>query len=176
MFFMTRGLERAGYDVCNIDYPSSASSVEELAANEVLPAIERCWSQRPERIHFVTHSLGGIVVRQLAAEGSGVDAGEVKDLFKDLEANIVRQRIINNEPRIDGRDNKTVRPISVEVGILPRAHGSALFTRGETQAIGVATLGTTRDAQLIDALEGERKDGFMLHYNFPPIRSAKRAA
>jgi polyribonucleotide nucleotidyltransferase len=113
-------------------------------------------------------ALKAQAVEQLAAEGTGFDAGDVKDLFKDLEANIVRQRIINNEPRIDGRDNKTVRPITVEVGILPRTHGSALFTRGETQAIGVVTLGTTRDAQLIDALEGERKDGFMLHYNFPP--------
>ncbi|MFT3930246.1 MAG: polyribonucleotide nucleotidyltransferase [Spongiibacteraceae bacterium] len=107
-------------------------------------------------------------VAQLAGEGSEFAAEDVKNLFKDLEASIVRQRIINNEPRIDGRDNKTVRGISVEIGVLPKVHGSALFTRGETQAIGVATLGTTRDAQLIDALEGERKDNFMLHYNFPP--------
>ncbi len=107
-------------------------------------------------------------VAQLAAEGSEFAAEDVKNLFKDLEASIVRQRIINQEPRIDGRDNKTVRGISVEIGVLPKVHGSALFTRGETQAIGVATLGTTRDAQLIDALEGERKDNFMLHYNFPP--------
>jgi polyribonucleotide nucleotidyltransferase len=119
---------------------------------------------RYERVN----ALKNQAIEQLTTEATGFDAGDVKDLFKDLEANIVRQRIINGEPRIDGRDNKTVRPISVEVGILPRAHGSALFTRGETQAIGVATLGTTRDAQLIDALEGERKDGFMLHYNFPP--------
>jgi polyribonucleotide nucleotidyltransferase len=107
-------------------------------------------------------------VEKLAGEGSEFAADDVKSLFKDLEANIVRQRILNSEPRIDGRDNKTVRPISIEVDLLPRAHGSALFTRGETQAIGVVTLGTTRDAQLIDALEGERKDNFMLHYNFPP--------
>src|SRR5690606_38934883 len=107
-------------------------------------------------------------VAQLAGEGSEYSADQVKNLFKDLEASIVRQRILHNEPRIDGRDNSTVRPISVQVGLLPKVHGSALFTRGETQAIGVATLGTTRDAQTIDALEGERKDGFMLHYNFPP--------
>jgi polyribonucleotide nucleotidyltransferase len=88
-------------------------------------------------------------------------------LFK-LESNIVRQRILNGEPRIDGRDTKTVRPITVKVGILPRTHGSALFTRGETQALVVTTLGTTRDAQIIDALEGERREPFMLHYNFPP--------
>ncbi|MBB6095386.1 pimeloyl-ACP methyl ester carboxylesterase [Povalibacter uvarum] len=77
MFFMAKGLERAGYDVCNIDYTSSAASIEELAANEVLPAIERCWTLRPERIHFVTHSLGGIVVRQLVADGSLPHIGRV---------------------------------------------------------------------------------------------------
>jgi len=90
------------------------------------------------------------------------------ELFK-LESNIVRQRILNGEPRIDGRDHKTVRPITVKVGVLPRTHGSALFTRGETQALVVTTLGTTRDAQIIDALEGERREPFMLHYNFPPF-------
>ncbi len=89
-------------------------------------------------------------------------------LFK-LESNIVRQRILNGEPRIDGRDTKTVRPISVRVGVLPRTHGSALFTRGETQALVVTTLGTGRDAQIIDGLEGERREPFMLHYNFPPF-------
>ncbi len=85
-----------------------------------------------------------------------------------LEKNIVRSRVIAGEPRIDGRDTKTVRPIDVKVGVLPRAHGSAVFTRGETQAIVVTTLGTGRDAQIIDAIEGERKEPFMLHYNFPP--------
>ena len=90
------------------------------------------------------------------------------ELFK-LESNIVRQRVLNGEPRIDGRDHKTVRPITVKVGVLPRTHGSALFTRGETQALVVTTLGTTRDAQIIDALEGERREPFMLHYNFPPF-------
>ena len=107
-------------------------------------------------------------IAELAAEGSEYSSDEVKDVFGKLEKSIVRQRILNGESRIDGRDNRTVRPVSVEVGILPKAHGSALFTRGETQAIGVATLGTTRDAQLIDALEGKREDNFMLHYNFPP--------
>ena len=107
-------------------------------------------------------------VASLAGEGSEFSADDVTGVFAKLEKNIVRQRILNGEARIDGRDNRTVRPISVEVGVLPKAHGSSLFTRGETQAIGVATLGTTRDAQFIDALEGERKDNFMLHYNFPP--------
>jgi len=87
----------------------------------------------------------------------------------NLESRIVRERILNGEPRIDGRDFKTVRPISIKVGTLPRTHGSALFTRGETQALVTVTLGTSRDAQIIDALEGERREPFMLHYNFPPF-------
>ncbi|HEX9625517.1 MAG TPA: polyribonucleotide nucleotidyltransferase [Acidiferrobacterales bacterium] len=92
----------------------------------------------------------------------------VKGIFKKLEKKIVRGRILAGERRIDGRDTRTVRPITIRTGVLPRAHGSALFTRGETQAIVVTTLGTGRDAQIIDALEGERKEPFMLHYNFPP--------
>jgi polyribonucleotide nucleotidyltransferase len=94
---------------------------------------------------------------------------EVKGALSQLEKSIVRSRVIGGEPRIDGRDTTTVRPIDVKVGVLARAHGSAIFTRGETQAIVAATLGTGRDAQLIDAIEGERKDPFMLHYNFPPF-------
>nr|WP_210397193.1 polyribonucleotide nucleotidyltransferase [Motiliproteus sediminis] len=106
-------------------------------------------------------------VAQLATEESGVDAKEVEKLFGSVEKNIVRSRVVNGEPRIDGRDTKTVRPIEVEVGVLGKTHGSALFTRGETQAIVTATLGTSRDVQIIDALEGERKDPFLFHYNFP---------
>ncbi len=107
-------------------------------------------------------------VEKLADEEAGVDADEVKSVFSKIEKQTVRRAVINGEPRIDGRDNKTVRPLAVEVGVLPKVHGSALFTRGETQALVVATLGSARDAQIIDALEGERKDPFMLHYNFPP--------
>jgi len=95
-------------------------------------------------------------------------ADEVKNSLGSLEKRVVRDRVIAGEPRIDGRDHKTVRPIDVRVGILPRAHGSAVFTRGETQAIVATTLGTGRDAQIIDAIEGEHKESFMLHYNFPP--------
>ena len=102
----------------------------------------------------------------LAAEG--LEADKAKGLFKDLEADIVRNAILDTGLRIDGRDTKTVRPIVAEVGVLPRAHGSALFTRGETQALCVATLGTGQDEQIIDALEGEYREHFMLHYNFPP--------
>jgi polyribonucleotide nucleotidyltransferase len=98
----------------------------------------------------------------------GWSAGEVSGAFKALESEIVRGRIIRGEKRIDGRANNEVRPITVEVGALPRTHGSAIFTRGETQAVVVTTLGTGRDAQFIDAIEGERSERFMLHYNFPP--------
>ena len=98
----------------------------------------------------------------------GLDAEKAKPLFKKLEADVVRNAILDTGTRIDGRDTRTVRQIVAEVGVLPRAHGSALFTRGETQALCVATLGTGQDEQIIDALEGERREHFMLHYNFPP--------
>jgi polyribonucleotide nucleotidyltransferase len=104
-----------------------------------------------------------------AGETPKYKADAVGNQLFNLESNIVRERILNNEPRIDGRDFKTVRPITIRVGALPRTHGSALFTRGETQALVTTTLGTTRDAQIIDALEGERREPFMLHYNFPPF-------
>jgi polyribonucleotide nucleotidyltransferase len=110
----------------------------------------------------VTESLAG-------GEGGRWSEDEVKAALSSLEKRIVRQRVIAGEPRIDGRDRKTVRPIDVKVGVLPRTHGSAIFTRGETQAIVVTTLGTGRDAQIVDAIEGERKEQFMLHYNFPPF-------
>jgi polyribonucleotide nucleotidyltransferase len=111
-------------------------------------------------------------IRQVCVEALAVEGGpseeEIKDVFKSVEKQLVRKRILDGEARIDGRDNRTVRPIACEIDVLPKAHGSALFTRGETQAIGAVTLGSTRDAQIIDALEGERRDPFMLHYNFPP--------
>ena len=103
-------------------------------------------------------------------EGDRTLAGK---LFKSLEAEIVRGAILKGQPRIDGRDTKTIRPISVEVGVLPRAHGSALFTRGETQALSVTTLGTGEDEQIIDALEGEYRSNFLLHYNFPPYSTGE---
>ena len=107
---------------------------------------------------------------ELVSEDSETDLGDrIKGAIKSIEKATVRGRILSNEPRIDGRDVETVRPISVETSVLPRTHGSALFTRGETQAIVTCTLGTERDAQIIDALEGERRDPFMLHYNFPPF-------
>ncbi|AFJ01745.1 Polyribonucleotide nucleotidyltransferase [Methylophaga frappieri] len=107
-------------------------------------------------------------VDALVSEDGEWNEEEVKAIFGKLEKELVRGRIIAGEPRIDGRDTKTVRPVFVETSVLPRVHGSALFTRGETQAIVVATLGAERDAQMIDAVEGEYRDRFMLHYNFPP--------
>ena len=104
-----------------------------------------------------------------AAEDACWSQPQVYTAVDKLEKRIVRGSIINGEPRIDGRDNQTVRPITVRTGVLPRAHGSALFTRGETQALVVTTLGTERDSQIIDALDGERREPFMLHYNFPPF-------
>ena len=119
--------------------------------------------------------LKDAAVAQLTADEQFPE-DELKDAFKQLEKDIVRGRIIRGEPRIDGRDTTTVRGIHVEVDVLDRVHGSALFTRGETQALVAATLGSTRDAQMIDALEGRRDDPFMLHYNFPLIQWANVVA
>ncbi|MCX7150849.1 MAG: polyribonucleotide nucleotidyltransferase [Rhodocyclales bacterium] len=118
-----------------------------------------------------------ITKKTIAALTEGVenapDSNLVGNTVFDLEAKIVRSQILNGEPRIDGRDTRTVRPIVIRNGVLPRTHGSALFTRGETQAIVVATLGTGRDEQIIDALQGEYRDRFMLHYNMPPYATGE---
>jgi polyribonucleotide nucleotidyltransferase len=112
------------------------------------------------------------VLQELVPEGSGLD-NVVKSEFSNIEAKIVRSQILDGEPRIDGRDTRTVRPITIRNGVLPRVHGSSLFTRGETQAMVVATLGTSRDEQIIDALQGEYRDRFMLHYNMPPYATGE---
>ena len=137
--------------------------VDALARGDIAAAYgETHKSARHEKISAAKKSASTAI----AAEGLNAEAA--KGLFKDLEADIVRNAILDNGIRIDGRDTRTVRPIVAEVGVLPRAHGSALFTRGETQALCVATLGTGQDEQVIDALEGEYREHFMLHYNFPP--------
>ncbi|HWA37651.1 MAG TPA: polyribonucleotide nucleotidyltransferase, partial [Burkholderiales bacterium] len=112
-------------------------------------------------------------IEKLAAGNPELDANEVKDIFFNLESKIVRSQILDGEPRIDGRDTRTVRPINVRVGVLPRTHGSALFTRGETQALVAVTLGTGRDEQIIDALSGEYRERFMFHYNMPPYATGE---
>jgi len=112
--------------------------------------------------------------QELVPEGSTADhAQTVADELSNLEAKIVRNQILDGEPRIDGRDTRTVRPISIRTGVLPRAHGTALFTRGETQALVTATLGTSRDEQIIDALQGEYRERFMMHYNMPPYATGE---
>ena len=145
-----------------------ASAVETQAAAGFTEAYQI--SDKMER-QAAVGDVKAAAVEALASEGDDAKwtAEDVKGALSKLEKKVVRQRVIAGEPRIDGRDLKTVRPINVEVGIMPRAHGSAVFTRGETQAIVVTTLGTGRDAQIIDAIEGERKEPFMFHYNFPPF-------
>ena len=120
-----------------------------------------------------TREAYAAVKQALSAEGAEFDDVKVEGLLFDIEARIVRSQILGGEPRIDGRDTRTVRPIEIRTGVLPRTHGSALFTRGETQAVVVATLGTERDAQIIDALSGEFTDRFMLHYNMPPFATGE---
>ena len=147
----------------------------EAVNEELKSALENQFGEQVKEAYGITDKqqrttrlgeLRNAAVEALATEE--LDDATIKGYFGKLEKKIVRGAVVRGEPRIDGRDTKTVRPISVEVGVLPKGHGSALFTRGETQALVVATLGATRDAQIIDALEGERKDYFMLHYNFPP--------
>jgi polyribonucleotide nucleotidyltransferase len=143
-----------------------AAAVEAAASERVIAAY--AIAEKQSR-YAALAEIRADVVESLSDEESAERSAEaVGGAFSALEKNIVRERVLSGGARIDGRDTKTVRPISVEAGVLPRAHGSALFTRGETQAIVVTTLGTGRDAQIIDAIEGERKDPFMLHYNFPP--------
>ncbi|MBI1774694.1 MAG: polyribonucleotide nucleotidyltransferase [Proteobacteria bacterium] len=143
--------------------PAARARLKAVATAELIQAYrETVKQQRHSKIDAVKKKA----VETLAAEG--IEAELVKSLFKDLESDIVRGAILETGQRIDGRDTKTVRPIVCEVGVLPRAHGSALFTRGETQALVVATLGTGQDEQIIDALAGEYREHFLLHYNFPP--------
>lgn len=108
------------------------------------------------------------VVETLLAQDETLDAGEIQDILGNLEKNVVRSRVLRGEPRIDGREKDMIRGLDVRTGVLPRTHGSALFTRGETQALVTATLGTARDAQNLDELMGEKTDSFLFHYNFPP--------
>jgi len=126
-------------------------------------------SEKQQRYARISEIKAQTIATLTTGESPKFNEEQVDGALFKLESNIVRQRILNGEPRIDGRDVKTVRPITIKVGVLPRTHGSALFTRGETQALVVTTLGTTRDAQIIDALTGERREPFMLHYNFPPF-------
>jgi polyribonucleotide nucleotidyltransferase len=160
----------AGKDPVDWAAPESdetlASSVEAAIGDQLVEAYKI--AEKMSRYQRLGEIKAELVSALADEESSQWTAEEVEGEFARLEKSTVRGRVLAGEPRIDGRDKSTVRPIDVQVGVMPRAHGSALFTRGETQAIVVTTLGTGRDAQIIDALEGERKDPFMLHYNFPP--------
>jgi polyribonucleotide nucleotidyltransferase len=129
---------------------------------------------RTDKLRTIHSEVSAKLAEEAAAAGtSAPDSSEVGDIMFGLESKIVRSQILDGEPRIDGRDTRTVRPISIRSSVLPRTHGSALFTRGETQALVVATLGTARDEQKIDALTGEYSDRFMLHYNMPPFATGE---
>ncbi len=154
----------------NWEAPVADESVATAVAEVAKAGLEEAYTikeklTRQERVSEVRHAA----IAKLATGEEGAPSEEdVRNAFSKLEKKIVRGRVIAGNPRIDGRDNKTVRPLYIRTGVLPRTHGSALFTRGETQALVVTTLGTGRDAQIIDAIEGERKEAFLLHYNFPP--------
>ncbi len=145
--------------------------IEKIASKDLEKAFEiKSKGERSEKINETREK----VMSELVNEDTNTNQlNQIKDEFHNLEAKIVRSKILDGNPRIDGRDTRTVRPIEIRTGVLPRTHGSALFTRGETQAIVVATLGTGRDEQIIDALQGEYKDRFMLHYNFPPYATGE---
>ena len=142
------------------------SSVKDSYSNSILDAYQI--QDKQERVQTLNQLKEKIVEDLVNEEEDSPKGSDLMDVFKKIEKTIVRSNLIKGEPRIDGRDLDTVRPLFIEAGVLKNTHGSALFTRGETQALVAATLGSPRQAQLIDALEGEFKDQFMLHYNFPP--------
>jgi len=150
--------------------PESDESLNETVSNQCQAEIAEAYTiaNKMERQDKLSAIRAAAVQALVSDAEDPADESSIRGAISKIEKKVVRSRIIAGEPRIDGRDTKTVRPIAIRTGVLPRTHGSALFTRGETQAIVVTTLGTGRDAQLIDALEGMRKDNFMLHYNFPP--------
>ena len=149
--------------------------VTELAEAKLREAFATKEKQaRTDKLRQISSEVSAALAADAAAAGtSAPDSADVGNVMFDLESKIVRSQILDGEPRIDGRDTRTVRPISIRTGVLPRTHGSALFTRGETQALVVATLGTARDEQKIDALTGEYSDRFMLHYNMPPFATGE---
>jgi len=145
--------------------------VNALASNDINEAYKiKSKSARASRLDEIRNRVYAELITE---ETSTEAANEIKNTLFNVEAKVVRSQILNGEPRIDGRDTRTVRPINIRTGVLPRTHGSALFTRGETQALVVATLGTGRDEQIIDALQGEYADRFMLHYNMPPYATGE---
>lgn len=160
-----------GKPIIEYSVPVEDVALTQAVAELVGDAINQAYSiaNKLERYNRLDEVTDKVVEALATGEAAKWSEGEVKDALGKLKKKAVRGRILSGEPRIDGRDTKTVRPISVRTGVLPRTHGSALFTRGETQAIVVTTLGTERDSQIIDALDGTYREPFMLHYNFPPF-------
>jgi len=157
-------------DTWNWEAPESNDALNDKVDSQCAADIAQAYSiaDKMERQDKLSEIRTAAVEALVSEADDSPDEASVRGSISKLEKSTVRNRIIAGEQRIDGRDTKTVRPISIRTGVLPRTHGSVLFTRGETQAIVVTTLGTGRDAQLIDALEGMRKENFMMHYNFPP--------
>ena len=165
----------AGKDAWDLTAPEPDTAiiakVADLAAAEINAAFQiKAKGTRSAKLDEIKNRVISTLITETT---STEDANKIKAEIFNLEAKTVRSQILNGEPRIDGRDTRTVRPITVRTGVLPRTHGSALFTRGETQALVVVTLGTGRDEQVIDALQGEFKDRFMLHYNMPPYATGE---
>ena len=160
--------KKFGKDAWEWDAPTVDETLFSQVKEQYQPRIVDAYQISEKMVRY--NALGEIRSDAIAALGGaeGENAEAVGELFSKVEKSVVRSRVIQGLPRIDGRDQKTVRPINCEVGTLKRAHGSAVFTRGETQAIVVTTLGALRDAQFVDGLMGDEKDTFMLHYNFPP--------
>ena len=151
---------------------SRVTDLAEAKLHEAFATKEK--QARTDKLRQISSEVTAALAAEAAAAGTAApDSSDVGNVMFDLESKIVRSQILDGEPRIDGRDTRTVRPITIRTGVLPRTHGSALFTRGETQALVVATLGTARDEQKIDALTGEYSDRFMLHYNMPPFATGE---
>jgi len=153
----------------NWSAPERNKSLEAVLQKKAKTRFEAAYqiSDKVERVNEIK-AITADVIEALTVLNESLDAKLVSEYLHDLEKTVVRTRIINGDPRIDGRDPQSVRALDVRTGVLPRTHGSSLFTRGETQALVTATLGTQRDAQIIDSLMGEKKDNFLFHYNFPP--------
>ncbi|MFT7229263.1 MAG: polyribonucleotide nucleotidyltransferase [Methylophilaceae bacterium] len=165
----------AGKDAWDWTAPEPDTALIEKVKNLIGADVDAAFKikEKGERSTKLNEIKKRLTDELIAEETSTEEANKIKGEFFNLEAKTVRGQILNGDPRIDGRDTRTVRPISVRTGVLPRTHGSALFTRGETQALVVATLGTGRDEQKVDALQGEFTDNFMLHYNFPPYATGE---
>ena len=145
--------------------------VKEVSGSQIAAAFKV--RQKQARTQKLDEAWAAVEAVLITEETDTLAKNEIKSIFKQLEADVVRGQILAGEARIDGRDTRTVRPINIQTSVLPRTHGSALFTRGETQSLAITTLGTTRDEQIIDALSGEYSDRFMLHYNFPPYSTGE---